>query len=304
MKNLMSFGFSERTISQVWAIWLVSLSLGSCELVLDAKLPRDPDRLVVNGILNTDSAFVVSVSASRFILDQQKFSPLAGATVSITDDEGRVYDLHQASSGNYESDVFPIAGTTYTINAFADGFVPVTSQARVPDPVTIENLTLDTLAAPNPNETKIVVRFQLDDPGLTENYYEVRCYLKIAVEYPTFPPGETIKDTLDYLTVIRPPGSDPEDSESTVFSDKFFNGKTFSFESDMSIYQTPESVVVASKLVLLNIGPEYYRYRTTLRLQQNSEGDPFAQPVQVYNNIDKGFGIFAGISRSILVLKE
>lgn len=295
---------STRFKGHIVTVSLLALSLCSCELVLDAKLPRDPDRLVINGILNTDSTFAISVSASRFILDQKRFAPLAGATVSITDEDGNVYVLQQGSSGNYESDVFPVAGRTYSINAFADGFVPVVSQVRVPDPITVKNLELDTVFAPSPNSAEVVVRFQFDDPGLTENYYEVRSYQQVAVEYRIFPSEEIIRDTMDYQTVLRPPGSNPDDSGSTVFSDKFFNGKTFSFESNMSIYQIPGSKVLETKLVLLNISSEYHKYRTTVNLQQNSEGDPFSQPVQVYNNIEKGFGIFAGISRSVFFLRE
>ena len=48
------------------------------------------------------------------------------------------------------------------------------------------------------------------------------------------------------------------------------------------------------RIYLHNISKSYYYYRTSLELYQNTSGNPFAQPVQVYSNIENGFGIFAG----------
>jgi hypothetical protein len=46
--------------------------------------------------------------------------------------------------------------------------------------------------------------------------------------------------------------------------------------------------------VLRTTTEEYYRYHYTRDLQASVEKNPFAQPVQVYNNIANGLGIFAG----------
>ncbi len=42
---------------------------------------------------------------------------------------------------------------------------------------------------------------------------------------------------------------------------------------------------------------EYYQYNVTQDLQASVESNPFAQPVQVFNNIEGGLGIFAGYSQ-------
>jgi hypothetical protein len=41
---------------------------------------------------------------------------------------------------------------------------------------------------------------------------------------------------------------------------------------------------------------QYYRYVNSLELYNESDGNPFAEPVQLYNNISNGYGIFAGAS--------
>ena len=48
------------------------------------------------------------------------------------------------------------------------------------------------------------------------------------------------------------------------------------------------------RVYLHNISKSYYYYRTSLELYQSASGNPFAQPVQVYSNIENGFGVFAG----------
>ena len=49
--------------------------------------------------------------------------------------------------------------------------------------------------------------------------------------------------------------------------------------------------------ILRNTTEEYYNYNYTRDLQVSVENNPFAQPVQVYDNIENGLGIFAGYSQ-------
>lgn len=49
--------------------------------------------------------------------------------------------------------------------------------------------------------------------------------------------------------------------------------------------------------VLRTTTEEYYNYNFTSDLQASVENNPFAQPVQVFDNIENGLGIFAGFSQ-------
>ena len=51
-------------------------------------------------------------------------------------------------------------------------------------------------------------------------------------------------------------------------------------------------------LVLRNVTEEYYNYNFTRDLQASVESNPFAQPVQVFDNIGGGLGVFAGYSQT------
>ena len=50
--------------------------------------------------------------------------------------------------------------------------------------------------------------------------------------------------------------------------------------------------------LLRTVTEEYYQYNYTRDLQASVENNPFAQPVQVFDNIENGLGIFAGYSQT------
>ena len=55
--------------------------------------------------------------------------------------------------------------------------------------------------------------------------------------------------------------------------------------------------IVERSILKLNYSKEdYFKYKLSLEKYQETAGDPFAQPVQVYSNVENGFGIFGGYS--------
>ena len=81
------------------------------------------------------------------------------------------------------------------------------------------------------------------------------------------------------------------------FSDDYFNGAHYSFDFTIGSFFGGERVG-PMRYVLESITPEYYKYLTSLRLQQDRADDPFAQPVQVFTNVEGGVGIFSGLAIS------
>jgi hypothetical protein len=75
----------------------------------------------------------------------------------------------------------------------------------------------------------------------------------------------------------------------------FNNGEGIvSFKTSTSNTEFYPSIIVT----LRTISEDFYNYKITGSLHDNSSGNPFAQPVNVYKNIENGFGIFAGYSES------
>ena len=49
-------------------------------------------------------------------------------------------------------------------------------------------------------------------------------------------------------------------------------------------------------LQVLYISETYYEYLKTARLHDETRENPFAEPLNVYGNVENGYGIFAGYS--------
>jgi len=83
-----------------------------------------------------------------------------------------------------------------------------------------------------------------------------------------------------------------------VLSDHTFEGKRKVLKITMPGFDGE-----VHHVVLRTLSGDYARYRATTNQQQNIADDPFAQPVQVYNNIVNGVGIFGGVSASEYVIE-
>jgi Domain of unknown function (DUF4249) len=291
---------NKRTNITIPSLLFIGL-LSSCELVINVDLPPQKQKLVVNSVFNTDSLLIVSVTQSRHILDDQNFfSPVDNATLSVTDETGTVFGFAGLSQGLYKSTFSPAPGKIYFLRVEAGGFDPVTAVTRAPDLVPIVDAEIDYSEVQNGTvNPRIPVKIAFRDPGDQKNYYEAKVFRRLAVQY-TDSSQEIIYDTLNFMMPVLYQDSNQEERTS-VFVDTFFNGEEYTLESNL-----PNSgsygwggTVVEDKIVLINISPEYYDYLTTRNLQQNTDGDPFAQPVLVFSNIENGFGIFAGYCQSV-----
>ncbi|MCD6555944.1 MAG: DUF4249 family protein, partial [Bacteroidales bacterium] len=89
-----------------------------------------------------------------------------------------------------------------------------------------------------------------------------------------------------------------------VFSDELFNGNayTLKFIADFYNYKSDEYVKeindeqypVIIVLKLLKVTEAVYNYIFSFNLNEQTRFDPFAQPVQVYSNVENGLGLFSG----------
>lgn len=56
------------------------------------------------------------------------------------------------------------------------------------------------------------------------------------------------------------------------------------------------------KVYFYNINKSLYNYHQSLKTYDDVNNIPFAQPVQVYSNIENGFGVFSGANIQVIQL--
>jgi len=269
--------------------WILMLLLiTACELVVDFDIPLDKPMLVVNALVNPDSTWLVSVSKSRHILDDAPAQVVGDAIITISDAQNNlITTLTPDGSGYYRSDQKPALNNSYNLNVETMGYTSVSAQTNIPHPVPISEVTLDTLSR-NDGYAEVTAEITFTDPP-EKNYYQF--YLSAEVIVQVWTPTEVKDDTVTYLFPLYLSQSDLDQS-TTVFNDFKFNGTTAKVKVELNnwIFGT----VLNQRIILLHLNESYYKYELTRSLQEQTQGDPFAQPVQVFNNITNGLGIFAG----------
>lgn len=285
----------------------VTLLFLSCELVVDVDIPKGERALVLNCTYNSrDSTWSARVSSDRYILDDSPFTYFEDAIVEIREEgSDEVLTLQYTEPEDGLSTQIPRyilkrparLNTRYTIEARKDGFAPVRSSMHIPEPVAIQEVKFDTVKTDfwGPEEIWVSLTFS-DPPG--SHYYGVQAFAETPKESVS-----TVDTTIILSTHENPLWLDTDDpivdefnreEHILIFNDKAFENKEYTFVFTMR--QHYDDNILAVKIVLLSLNQEYYKYNTTLNLQHWNDGNPFAEPVNVYNNIENGFGIFAGYS--------
>ena len=289
-------------------LFLLSISLAyiSCEKVIPFEGDVNTPKFVINSVFESDSTFKVHVSSSRSVIDTASFKNIDDAIVTIKDrNENIIETLNHVENGFYKGQTFPQENQTYILEVNHPNYANITASDSLPSPITINSVDTSTIIDPiNGNRLQISMNF--DDPENTQNYYLIETYS--VSEYLVIKNSDTTEyelDTTKQFMVLTDEvfqnGGSPW-REQGLFNDLLFNGqnKTLELEIPNDSWSGSEDgydwsyQTLTLRLYLHNITLSYYYYRTSLELFQNASGNPFAQPVQVFSNVENGFGVFAG----------
>jgi hypothetical protein len=277
---------------------LLCLLLFGCELIVDIDVPFEHAQLTVNALFPNDSLWTAAVSLNRHVLNDSPFQKVENALVVLYQNNSPIDTLVHKKDGVYRSDTGkPVAGIQYEIRVSAEKYESVAAHSYIPVSVPITSVeTSPGRTTDGRSVTTFHLKFK-DDPAV-QNYYQI--IMDVASEYIDQKTG--LIHTSRNHTGIE--SSDPTlqsenmDWYDGIFlKDILFNGKEVevSFNNANGGYENSGWTIIT----LYTVSEDYYKYKTTAQLQHNTSGDPFAQPVNVFNNIEHGFGIFAGYSQSV-----
>ena len=263
-----------------------------------------------------------------------KYPPVEDAEVRLYVDDVLRETLPHVGNGVYRSASFrPAEGQRIRVEAENAALGSVSGETALPrtvpiDSVTFGNMSLaysyniqtecsadgcvdDTVGYSIDYEYDLRIRFT--DPAGERNYY---CLQVEREEYEDY----WVKEHFD-LAPVFDPGSEALDEFVDVgnadyyynqFDDELFDGKAFTIALPMYLSgnyvdltaDTPgipsEPPVRRLRITLQSISRDYYLYLKTMGQLVGSSllNDLFAEPVQVYNNIEGGIGIVGGCRAS------
>lgn len=299
MKNLANYTY----------LFFVLLFCMSCETTVELNLPDQDAKIVVNATISTDSLFTVHVSKSVGSLENRPKTILYHALVKLYENDVYKEDLKLNTQGFFTSvtGFKPKEGNTYKVEVSLKNYETVTAVCKVPD-VTIPTLiTYSDSAFSEANgfdnsskEWYSQIDVTISDVAETTNYYAIQ----LLQEYPVY---DTLFNVVGYQTYpLYVRTNDPNAEISGVdclISDEYFNGSSYKITVN-----TPSSSFITDSisryyLYFKSISRETYLYKKTLNKYYNSNGNPFAEPVRVYSNVENGMGIFGAYSYSLKKIK-
>jgi hypothetical protein len=293
------------------------------------NIPDTGRKLVINGLITTDTTLNVRISKSYYYNAQSDilFDSINNARVLIFSNSNYLDSLRLVK--NYYSDYFfyssnywsknivPTSGKEYSIVVKGPGYPDASASIMVPNLVKIERLdTSRFLVPPNPNYPDMSnVRFKCQI-NFTDPIYETNYYLIRVSRYSRF---EWWTENLD----IRISSQDPiveqkmaligDEVYAIAFTDKAINGEKYGlqFIIDANEIGVPfidnratgngKPIPLYKTVVyfrLYSISEEYFWYIKTLNLYNKNFNNPLTEPVLMFSNVKNGYGIFAAAAVS------
>lgn len=250
----------------------------SCTKDADVKLPQVEAKLVIISFISPQDTIVkVAITRSQPLFNNSssnQYSNITDATVQISNGTAsQTLSYNSVDNYYYISTVqFPIvAGVTYYLTASTPDGKNINSSTTIPSSNTSLTYTAEASSDPNnPGEYYIDAEWT-DAPGAGD-YYRVMYYYKY---YYT---GDI--DTSFYM------------GYHDTISDRNNDGGNLikSFETYSASDTTGSD---EGELYLIHASYEYYLYHRKLE-EAAFSGGPFAEAVQMYSNINGGYGVFAG----------
>jgi hypothetical protein len=225
-----------------------------------------------------------------------------------------VQNLSFGSNGGYFGSAIPKANKKYTIKVAASGFESVTATTTMPADFIVKPIEkLDTIdgfyrsnyTGQDPTiqgENRFRIRI-IDDPKVT-NYYSIKPQIIFL---------DSLDQVMDYKIDVNLytyennalGGMDYYD-DAMEFDDKtIVNGNEVMKNIGVRIY-VPEKITgprvktIVVNLKIMALSKDYFQYKQTLLNQAYTGPSLFAEPVQVYNNVEKGVGILAGMNATVM----
>ncbi len=301
-----------------FALLLAVLTTG-CETIIDVELPEHEPRLVVNSLFEADSLWHVEVGRSQGIRETDLLLEcVTDATVELLR-EGRVLgtlsyaDEAPCLSAAYRNpDLRVEPGAQYTVRVTAPGFEPAEATGRTPEAVPF---TLGERLIRDENYRPLEATISLEDDGAAANYYALSVFVRsLQIRYNPrteerdtsyvrrrasfFSSDPVLRENEDFAEAVE---GDETRYRRALFSDATFNGKTerltIRAPANYSVPLSDEdSFEVRHFVVLTALTREAYEYLRTEAVAERAGDNPFAEPVQVFSNVENGLGIFAGMA--------
>ncbi|MDG1439260.1 MAG: DUF4249 domain-containing protein [Flavobacteriales bacterium] len=277
---------------------IIFLFFISCEKVIPIDANFLKSKLVINSIFFKDSSCTVHISSSTSVLEKITYENIEDADLSVKDSNGNLIEnLQYLSNGFYKGSEKLQADNQYYLNAVHKNFNNVLATTSIPKNISIHHI--DTLSYLENGKERFRISVSFIDDGDINNYYKLGVEMGKYVVDTLSLNGSTFIDSAiiyKWVKIYR----DHEVLERTItnkeviFNDNTFNGTTFSVNFSIKDVIRDSNINLAFlKLYFYNIDNSLYNYEKSIKQYFDNYDIPSTQPVQVFSNIENGFGVLS-----------
>lgn len=269
---------------------LTSCNENSFSQVVEIDIPPHEPALSVRALFQqNDDRLSLLLTDSRGIIEATPFEVQKEAVVQLFENEQPLPVFsYNTSTSRFTAPIpngFGQTETVYRLEISAPNFKTIQATQTMPRPISIlagKYTPNGTFSSEGDKVDAIEIEFQ--DPADEENYYAFSGIQRIA-----YFNGQ---DTSYYDSGIYLDSNDPLINFGTgqllLLSDAAFNGNTYK----ASMYSYNELTEGVIKIQLLSLSRDTYLYHRSLSNYYDAVDNPFAEPVNVHQNIENGYGIF------------
>jgi hypothetical protein len=295
-------------------IVFTSLLLWGCEKVEKLEnFPLESPKTTVNCNLEENKDIVVEVTRSLSVIDGAQLKPIVDALVKVSYvKNGSNFSVSQQGVNDvqnnlevYTLSLKPVPGIKYKIEVTSQKYGNVWSESLMPLPVSIDSVVQKIVDSSSYdyggdyslltiNQANSTIKFK--DNLNEENYYALSHHIVIknSISNSSSSYSVNINSNIPGTNIIN---------GLVFFNDQTFNGMDYTIQYDWSAYIQLRNIKndkVKGTYTLVSLTKDYYQYLISYNSYIENKDNPFADPVQVYNNIFGGYGIFVGSSSSYL----
>ncbi len=311
-----------------FSLFFLVANLLACRTKMDIDLPESKKHAVVNSLITAGKPIFVELSESQGVFSRKPFAPIQEAHIKLYEDAQFVEELQHTDTG-YVSVATPRFGHTYRLEISNEDFSDVSTETVLLPPLSI--LSVDTMTVSDESVytdygesaeygKKMQFKLKIKDRGREAEYFFVSvCAQNPIYRIDTLTGKYTFKGFGGAYKSLPSDSDDPifmndnsysflEGFEGFVLNDHLFNKGEYNLEisvnfdnhynrgggSPFGMEELPDSIPVRIKF--FSICEDLYKYIISYNKAEETEFNPFSQPVKVFSNVQNGLGIFSGYS--------
>jgi len=147
------------------------LTFASCTKVISLKLGNNTNELVIEGnVTNTAGPQIIKLSTNVPFSNTNIYPPVTGATVSVSDQDGNIFQFTEGPNGTYSNaQLTGIPGNTYTMSVTTGGKNYI-AKSTMPAVVNLDSITSKNDVIQTSDNKKVVTVYYQDPASVVNQY--------------------------------------------------------------------------------------------------------------------------------------